>query len=341
MSYQFIHVEAFSRQGAHRKNSTTRKPSMFDIRDEMIRAPHACPHVPAPQPPNVVFGLQPAAAFDLASARAAQAVDKLGRKLRPEALVVLVGVVTWPELTANIQEDAEARNLYLRWRNRTIDWLRSQWGDLLATVIEHTDEPRPHVHFIVVPELEPNKRLHIASIHAGYRAAAECKDAGGSPRDQRTAYEGTMKIFQDCYYKQVAVRFRFTRIGPRLQRLTREQWKERKHQAKILAREYARLDEKRASIERRARDFVATKVAEAEAAAQLKIDSLASQSRQNILMLKQEANRRIAILKGQRLALQDSLEEREALIHKQEEKISHLLDRLANYEGKFQRNARP
>ena len=41
------------------------------------------PRDAAPQPPNLVFGLQPSAAFDLAAKRAAQAVDKSGRRLRP------------------------------------------------------------------------------------------------------------------------------------------------------------------------------------------------------------------------------------------------------------------
>lgn len=124
---------------------------MFDIRDEMIRAPHACDHVTDPQPPNLIFGLPPGEAFDMAAARAAQAVDKIGRRLRPEALVVLVGVATWPDLTAHVQQDAEARDLYVQWRDATVAWLQSQWGDRLVTVVEHMDELRPHVHYIVRP----------------------------------------------------------------------------------------------------------------------------------------------------------------------------------------------
>lgn len=152
LSYQFHHVEPYGRKGAHQKGSTKRKSSMFDIRDEMIRASHACAHVTNPQPPNLLFGVPPSVAFDLAAARAAQAVDKVGRRLRPEALVVLVGVATWPELTVHLQQDAEARDRYLRWRGATVAWLQLQWGDRLVTVVEHMDELRPHVHYIVVPE---------------------------------------------------------------------------------------------------------------------------------------------------------------------------------------------
>lgn len=339
LSYQFNHVEAFSRKGAHRKNSTKRKCSMFDIRDEMIRVPDACSHVTDPQPPNLIFGLPPAAAFDLATGRAAQAVDKFGRRLRPEALVVLVGVATWPQSTAHVQHNAEAREWYVRWRDATVAWLRSQWGDRLVTVVEHMDEPRPHVHYIVVPELEPNNRLRIASVHAGYRASANCKDAGGKPHEQSKAYKEAMKAFQDCYYDEVAVHCGLTRIGPRLQRLTREEWKERKHQAEILAREHARVGDRLATIKQRAREFVAEKTAAVDAAAQSKIDGIVKQSHHDIMMMKQEANKHIAILRGQQSALRKALEEKDALIIAQEERLIQTLERLAVYEGALEPEA--
>ncbi|HLG82347.1 MAG TPA: hypothetical protein VKY22_15120 [Bradyrhizobium sp.] len=331
LSYQFIHVEPFSREGAHLKGSTKRKCSMFDIRDEMIRAPHACDHVTDPQPPNLIFGLQPGAAFDLAARRAAKAVDKVGRRLRPEAHVVLVGVATWPELTAEVQQDAESHDWYVRWRDATVAWLQSQWGDLLVTVVEHLDELRPHIHYIVIPELEPDNRLRIASIHAGYRASSNCKNGGGTPREQSEAYKEAMKAFQDCYYEQVAVRCGLTRIGPRLQRLTRDEWKERKRQAEILAREHARLDDRLATIKRQAREFVAEKIAAANATAQSKIDSIATRSHHDITGLKQEANRRMAILRDKKTALASQLEEKDAVITAQEEQIAQMRELLAQH----------
>jgi hypothetical protein len=333
MAYQFIHVEGYGRHGAHLKNSKKCKPSMFGIRDEMIRAPHACSHVINPQPPNVLFGLPPAAAFDLAAARAAHAVDKIGRRLRPEALVVLVGAATWPELTADVQRDPEALDRYVRWRDETVAWLRSQWGDRLVSVVEHMDELRPHVHCIVVPEVEPDNRLRIESVHAGYRAAAKCKEAGGTPRDQKAAYKEAMKAFQDCYYAQVAVRCGLTRIGPRLQRLTRDEWKERQRQAELLASEHARLDNHLATIKEKAREFVAKKTAAADAAAQSKIDSIVMQSHNEIIMLKQEANKRMAILRGRELALRKKLEQKDALLAAREERLAYALERLAIYEA--------
>jgi hypothetical protein len=335
LAYQFIHVEAYGRHGAHLKNSTKRKASMFGIRDEMIRAPHACDHVIDPQPPNVIFGLPPGAGFDLAASRAEHAVDKIGRRLRPEALVVLVGAATWPELTADVQRDPEALDRYLRWRDATVAWVQSQWGDLLASVVEHMDELRPHLHFVVVPEVDPGNRLRIASVHAGYRAAAKCEEDGGKPGEQRKAYKEAMEAFQDCYYEQVAVRFGLTRIGPRLQRLTRDEWKERKRQQEILAREHARLDNHLATIKARAREFVAEKTAATNATAQSRIDGILMQSHHDIMMLKQEANKRMAILRDRESALRKELEEKDTLLAAQEERLAHALERLAIYEGGF------
>jgi hypothetical protein len=267
------------------------------------------------------------------AARAEHAVDKVGRRLRPEALVVLVGAATWPVLTAEVQRDSEEYGHYLRWRDEIVAWLQSQWGDRLASVVEHLDEPRPHLHFVVAPELDLNNRLPIASVHAGHRAAAKCKEIGGKPREQKAAYKEAMKAFQDCYHAQVAVRFGLTRIGPRLQRLTHDEWKERKRQTEILAREHARLDEQLDRIKKKAREFVAEKIAGANAAAQSKVDGIVMQSRNEINRLKKVANSRMTILRDREALLRAKLEEKNALLAASDKLLAQALERLAIYEG--------
>jgi hypothetical protein len=187
----------------------------------------------------------------------------------------------------------------------------------------------------VVPEVQPDNRLRIESAHAGYRAAANCKAAGGKPREQKKAYKEAMRIFQDSYHEQVAAQFGLTRIGPRRQRLTRGEWRERERQAEILAREHARLDEHLATVKKRAREFVAQKTAAANATAQSSINDIVMQSHQDIIVLKQDANKRVAILRGREQALQKQLEEKDALITAQEERLAQVLERLAIYEGGF------
>jgi hypothetical protein len=65
--YQFLHIEAYGREGAHKKNLNARKPSMYDIADEMGSAPHACSHVVKPLPPRLLFGMDPWEALVLAA----------------------------------------------------------------------------------------------------------------------------------------------------------------------------------------------------------------------------------------------------------------------------------
>ena len=58
-----------------------------------------------------------------------------------------------------------------------------------------------------------------------------------------------------------------------------------------------------------------------------------------MMMLKQEANRRMAILRGREQALRNELEEKDALITAQEERLARALERLTIYEGGFEPEA--
>jgi hypothetical protein len=108
---------------------------------------------------------------------------------------------------------------------------------------------------------------------------------------------------------------------------------QRKKQAEILAREHARLDDRLATIKRRAHELVAEKSAAANAAAQAKIDAIATRSRHDITMLKQEANKRITMLRDRESALRKALQKKDALITAQEERLAQALERLATYEN--------
>ncbi|MGL5164790.1 MAG: plasmid recombination protein [Afipia sp.] len=227
MSYQFLHIEAYGRKGAHKKNSSVRRSSMFDIRDEMIRMPHACSHVAESLPPLVLFGMKPEDTFVLTNERAGHAIDKRARKLRCDAPVVIAGVASWPKPVVDVKNDPEKKR-YQQWREETLAWLKRRWGDDLKTVLQHLDEAYPHLHFIVVPKLSPDCRLRISSIHPGHRAAEKTAEAGGTGRDQKKAYKEAMAALQDGYYERVSVRFGILRTGPRRQRLTRAEWTEKK-----------------------------------------------------------------------------------------------------------------
>ncbi len=39
---------------------------------------------------------------------------------------------------------------YDYWKKASVAWLQLEFGDGLRTVVEHTDEAHPHLHFYVV-----------------------------------------------------------------------------------------------------------------------------------------------------------------------------------------------
>ena len=59
-------------------------------------------------------------------------------------------------------EDAE-RVFCKLWRDDTVAWLKLRWGDALASVVEHVDEPFAHFHFLLVPKLDHDRRLRIGT----------------------------------------------------------------------------------------------------------------------------------------------------------------------------------
>jgi DNA repair exonuclease SbcCD ATPase subunit len=329
MAFQFVHVMACGRRGVHRKNSTKRKDSMSDICDEMIRTPHACSHVIDPKPPNVVFGLHPVEAFSLAAERAEQAVDKAGRKLRIDALVVLVGVASWPELTADVRRDTQANARYLQWREATISWLMCQWGTQLKSGVEHMDEERPICTTWLCPSWIRTGGSASTASTAGI--APRRKEAGGTPLEQKKAYQEAMRRFQDDYYEQVAVRFGLTRLGPRRQRLSRSQWKEQKRQAASLAHAQAQIQEQISKIKTRARVYAAEKTSEANAAAQLKIAAITAQAHQRAMTLKEKAKTWIQKQDTRIRELNMQISEREATLFAKQEELDLYRRLLAEY----------
>jgi hypothetical protein len=327
MSYQFLHIEAYGRKGARKKSSSARKSSMFDIRDEMVRAPYTCSHVTSPQPPLVLFGSKPEESFALANERAGQAVDIRGRKLRCDAPVVIVGVASWPEQVVELKSDPEKLKRYQQWRDATIEWLVRQWGDL-KTVLQHLDEAYPHLHFVVVPKLPPDRRLRIASIHPGHRAAELAAEAGGAGRDQKKAYKEAMTALQDDYYERVSVRFGLLRFGPRRQRLVRTEWVKQKRQANALAQAHIGIQTFASNVKAIAKSHIAARKAEADNEAQTKINAITTQSHHRIMMLQHKAIERISGLKGRVTELEGALSKKEAIIAEQAAELEAVMSVL-------------
>lgn len=221
MAYQFLHVEGYARQGSQ-QGKTPRKWSAREIAAEAMREPDACPHVTQPQPPKVLHGCTPAEAAKLAHEWADAATDAKGRKLRRDGLALLAGVVSLP---------AEQAEDWPRFREATVAWLKQQYGPRLRSVVEHTDEAHPHLHFYAVP-LE-GERFEV--LHPGRLAAAKKAQQGAKKGAQNAAYKSAMVAWQDDFAAAVAANFGLARLGPGRRRLTRKAWQAEQAQARALA----------------------------------------------------------------------------------------------------------
>lgn len=225
MGYQFAHIEGYARQGSQQRKGGRQQPRKWSIRDiaaEAERAPDACRHVAAPQPPVLLHGVMPSQAADLAEAWANAATDAKGRKLRADGLCLLAGVISLP---------GDQADDWPQYRAATVRWLQGQYGERLRSVVEHTDEEHPHLHFYVVPQ--PGERFEL--VHAGRQAAANAAAAGQKKGAQNAAFKEAMKAWQDDFQEKVARSFGLARTGPKRERLNRAQWKARQAQLRTEA----------------------------------------------------------------------------------------------------------
>jgi hypothetical protein len=233
MGYQFIHLEGYAKRGSRQRGVRSepgkkgrpevRKWSVREIAAEAMREPDACPHVEHPQPPRVLLGCSPMVAAEMAEKWASTAQDGRGHALRADGLAMAAGVVSLP---------SDQAHDWPQFRDATVQWLQEQYGPRLRSVVEHTDEMHPHLHFYAVP-LE-GERFEV--LHPGRLAAAKKARQGAKKGAQNTEYKRAMQGWQDTFQNAVAAHFGLARLGPGKRRLTRAAWQAEQAQAKALAR---------------------------------------------------------------------------------------------------------
>ena len=179
---------------------------MRDVLAEASREPQACLHVPRPRPPILLHGPSLAELEAEIGTIHARSTDAAGRRLRKDASVLLAGVASYPR--GGIE--------YGYWKQCTLEWLQIEFGEHLRTVVEHTDETHPHLHFYVVNPDGGN----VKDLHPGFRAAKGAQ----TPKEQRLAYNTAMRAFQDRFWEHVAGPSGLARLGPGRQRMSRAQW---------------------------------------------------------------------------------------------------------------------
>lgn len=221
---QFLHLEVYARKPPRKAQS--RRLSLRQLIAEAAWEEGAHPHVVTPRSPRVVWGLLLPEVERKAVAQAAEARDRLGRRLRRDAPVIAAGVASFHVSVVEVEAATPAGAAYEAWVCDTVKHLRRVHGDALVSVMEHRDEWYPHLHYYCLPDLL-DERLDWERAHPG-RHAQELAVALPRPRRPRLAYTAAMRGYQDAYYEAVGIHHGQTRLGPRRRRLSREQWRAEK-----------------------------------------------------------------------------------------------------------------
>lgn len=242
MSYQFFHIETYSRSASTKvkpskpkaggKTPATKTPSkvkkpkatVSDVLAELMRDEGHCAHVESPQPPNFLYGNEDtvrAIPLEIEMNIEAHQAKHGGRILRKDAHVLLAGVASFP------RDKMEADPVrYQKWKDSNLDYLQKKYGKSLKAVVEHLDEEHPHIHFYVMDANLVNAK----DLHDGHRAAR-----GLTPmtKEYNTVYTNAMREVQTDYYTQVGHPLGLLRDGPKKKRLDRDVWKSRKTEADL------------------------------------------------------------------------------------------------------------
>jgi len=232
--YQFFHVETYARI----PSKNYKKQSVIGVANEAERVSDACPHVDSPRPYKLMMGCKPSEAADIAILRSEQGKDKLGRKLRKDAQIMLAGVASYPVPIAELNPSDEALN---HWLKLNYKFLRKKYGNRLKSIIAHTDEPYFHIHFYIIPEPDDEGKMNIGQVHDGILARDLV--GGKQAKEKMRAYKGAMRALQDDYFESVGKLCGLTREGANKRRLSRSAWKVEQAAAERLADSLKTVDE--------------------------------------------------------------------------------------------------
>ena len=237
---QFLHLQSYSRK----PNKIGQ--SVRQILDEAAREPEFSVHVESPMPPKIIHGYTPKQVRkkhdEIVAAGHVKAALKDGtvarRGIRKDRHTLLTAVASSPLLTAQVADDAAAREEYKQWVELNVRWLKDTFGDQLVSVIEHVDEEHPHIHAFILPlgDASCSARHLNPAWQVKEEAEALARESGKPAKEAvklgNLAYRARGRELQDQYFEEVGLPAGLTRVGPKRERLSREQWKQRKEQAR-------------------------------------------------------------------------------------------------------------
>ncbi|MEO0485524.1 MAG: hypothetical protein AAF092_06400 [Pseudomonadota bacterium] len=247
---QFVHLQTFSLK------ANKAGQSVQQVLDEAARRPEFSQHVDEPQAPNIIEGLAPTQVLEMhneiVGAGFVEVAMKDGstarRGIRRDRHTLLTAVACYPVPRHLVGEDQAASDAYKRWVEFNVRWLKGQFGDKLVSIIEHVDEQHPHLHAFVLPLDDTGcnaRRLNPAWL-VKEEAEALAKDSGKPAQEAvkfgNRAYRAKGREIQDHYFQEVGLPSGLTRAGPKRERLSREQWRQRKEQARRDARLHREME---------------------------------------------------------------------------------------------------
>lgn len=241
--YQFSRIQTYSLKG----NSANR--SALSVLSENSRVAGSANHVKNPIPPRLLFGIDPIEIAPIIDKRITEAKAGLrgtGQRIQSNTHVLEGAVYSHPLTVEDLLRSKSDCTSYLSWRKDAIAFAiadAKRRGLEVLSVVEHLDEPHPHIHILSIPFLnDSNKRLDAKICHPGHVANKEAAQAGKNPKEQMQAYRDAMKRWQDRVWESVSVKHGLTRIGPRLKRLTQREYTEQKNIAQIIAKTHKHLE---------------------------------------------------------------------------------------------------
>ena len=290
MTYQFIHCQTHARARSKKASSDAARP-VQEIVDEVLREPHANPHIVAPKPPLIVAGSRQAVEqlADRIEDMAAGIKAETGRAPRKDSRALMSVIASHPAYCDQLTDEA-TRADYEAWQTRTVEyfqaWAEARGAELVAAV-EHTDESHPHLHIYLLP-----CDLRADRLHPGKAAKAAY---GADQKAGNRAYREAMRAWQDEYHAAVAVDFGMARLGPKNRRLSRADWlaekaalQEEAQRRRELDAQAAQVEARNAALDRREKDLAGREIRLSMA------ESIIEKTRQRAENMLAEAEKKLA-----------------------------------------------
>jgi hypothetical protein len=112
---------------------------------------------------------------------------------------MIAGVLSWPDSMAHLSDSPFDKIKLRMWVDKSMVWLRQQYGENLAAVCEHSDESHPHLHFFVIGDAQ--------RIHPGMRAELVDDIRMTDNKARMTAHKAGLKAWLNDYHESVTQHF--------------------------------------------------------------------------------------------------------------------------------------